>query len=92
MKSAIISVGITSFLGIVVNIVSDNVTNPWAWLILVVAVVIAAVLGILVEKKMAQNIKIKGYSNELEQTSSRKNTQNVDIKGSDNKVKQTLKN
>ncbi len=91
MKGTIIPVGITTLLGIVVNIVSDNITNPWAWLILVVAVIISAVVGNRVEKNRVQNVKIKGDSNDLEQTSSVESTQNVNIKGSANKIKQTIK-
>jgi len=92
MKGTIIAVGTTAILGIAVNIVSDNLTNPWAWVIFVIAVLLAIFAGNTLDRKRIQRAKVRGESNDVEQNLSGAGTQTVDVKGKENKIKQTIKN
>ena len=91
MKGAIIAGGATAILSVAINIVSDNLANPWAWVAFAVAILLAAFAGNAIDKKLAQRAKIRGESNEVKQDLSGVGIQTAKVKGKRNQVKQTIK-
>ena len=67
MKGAIIGGGVAALLDIMINVVSDNLTNPWAWSIFFVLVIASAWFGNSIEKRSGQNVSILGKENDIEQ-------------------------
>lgn len=91
MIGAIVCGGATAFLGIAVNYLSGNFKNPWAWLILVLAVILSAFVGNYAEKKRHQRTVVLGGQNELQQDTEDSGTQRIFALGGKNKVYQNIK-
>lgn len=90
MKGAIIGGGVAALLDIMINVVSDNLTNPWAWIIFFVLVIASAWFGNSIEKRSGQNVSILGKENDIEQQSTENGTQRINVFGTKNKVKQKI--
>ena len=90
MKGAIIGGGVAAVLDIMINVVSDNLTNPWAWIIFFVLVIASAWFGNSIEKRSGQNVSILGKENDIEEQSTENGTQRTNVFGTKNKVKQKI--
>lgn len=90
MKGAIIGGGVAALLDIMINVVSDNLTNPWAWIIFFVLVITSAWFGNSIEKRSGQNVSILGKENDIEEQSTENGTQRTNVFGTKNKVKQKI--
>ena len=90
MKGAIIGGGVAALLDIMINVVSDNLTNPWDWIIFFVLVIASAWFGNSIEKRSGQNVSILGKENDIEEQSTENGTQRTNVFGTKNKVKQKI--
>lgn len=94
MKGAIIAGLLAALVDVAVNVVSNNLNNPLAWVIFLIVVFVSAAIGHLVEKKIAKKPNITtiiGVENEIEQEAGNNSSQKANIIGKKNKVKQTVK-
>lgn len=93
MKGAIIGGMLAAITDVTINIVSNNYTNPIAWVVFVLVVVLSSIVGFKIEKKTKNKQKavITGDENESEQTAQKTGTQTIHIKGTKNKAKQQIR-
>lgn len=91
MKGALIGGAAAAILNVAINVVSDNLNNPWAWLIFFVSVFASALVGDFVEKKVSQHSSVIGRENETEQDIEGNGSQRIDAIGKSNKIKQNIK-
>lgn len=93
MKGAIFGGILAAITDVVINIVSDNYSNPIAWVVFVVVVVLSSIVGFKIDQniKSKQKAVIYGNENETEQTAQKNGTQSIRIKGTNNKAKQQIR-
>lgn len=97
MKGALIAGSLAALVDVAVNVVSNNLNNPLAWVIFFVVVCVSATVGHLVEKKAIKKSNITnviGVENKIEQEIGNKGnntSQKANVIGKKNKVKQTVK-
>lgn len=94
MKKSIVSGLCAGVVDIVINIVTDNYMNPIAWLIFIIVVVIAALIGEKLDEISAQAVNIKGKKNKVNQLNSNLtngDSQKIEIDGDSNRIKQQIR-
>lgn len=91
MKGAIIGGLIAAILDIAINVVSDNLTNPWAWVVFIIAVFASALVGKNVEGKISQKASMIGKENDIQQDLETHGLQTARTIGKKNNIKQNIK-
>lgn len=91
MKGAIIGGLIAAILDIAINVVSDNLTNPWAWVVFIIAVFASALVGQNVEGKISQKASMIGKENDIQQDLETHGLQTARTIGKKNNIKQNIK-